>query len=155
MLRSAKPDDFSDICALLSAARLSTEGVSENLDTFSVFELSGSVVGVGGIELRGSFALLRSLAVASEYQGQSVGSVVCDGLEAEAARRGVTHIYLLTETAEQFFSQRGYVPVPRADAPPAIASSDHFGLICPESAVLMGRAAQQNARADAETRWCL
>lgn len=151
MLRDARPDDLSNICALLSAANLPTLGVSENLDMFSVFELGGLIVGVGGLELRGSFALLRSLAVAPAHQRQGIGLVICDRLEAEAAGCGVTHIYILTETMERFFLKRGYVSVARTDAPPEIASSEQFALICPESAVFMGRAAQQCAAADAET----
>lgn len=147
MLRSAKPDDFPDICALLTAARWPTAGVSENLETCFVCELGGSAVAVGSVEIRGSFALLRSLAVAPEHQGQGVGSLICDGLEAEAVSRGVTHFYLLTETAEKFFSQRGYVSVPRAEVPPEIASSDQFSLICPATAALMARAAQGDAGA--------
>jgi amino-acid N-acetyltransferase len=118
MVRAAKSNDLSDISALLSGANLTTAGVFENLDAFVVLERSASLVGVGGIEYRGIFGLLRSVAVVPEYQGWGLASAICTHLESEGARRGVESIYLLTETAEQFFSKRGYVAVPRPEAPP-------------------------------------
>lgn len=151
MLRAANPEDLARIHALLSAADLSTTGVSGYLDRFFVFEADGAVEGVGGLEPHGASALLRSLAVAPGQRGRGVGSALCDRLEAEAARRGVTHIYLLTETARRFFLNRGYVSLDRSDAPPEIASSDQFARLCPVSAALMCRAVRQCSAAEAET----
>jgi amino-acid N-acetyltransferase len=151
-VRAAKSDDLPDIHALLSGANLTTIGVAEHLDAFFVCDHGESVVGVGGFESRGLFGLLRSLTVAPEYQGRGLASAICDQLESEAASRGIESIYLLTETAERFFSNRGYIVVPRSEASPEIASSEQFSAICPASAVLMGRAAQQCPTPSAESR---
>lgn len=141
MLRSASPADVPEILALLAASKLPTGGVSEHLETLVLFESGGSIAGVGGLELYGPSALLRSLAVAPAHGGRGLAEAICDHLEAEARLRNVETLYLLTETAERFFSKRGYLAVPRAEAPPAIASTEEFSTLCPQSAILMRRAA--------------
>ncbi len=141
MIRPATKTDLPAICELLAKARLPTAGVANHLDTFAVLESGGSVIAVGGLEFYNTIALLRSLAVAPTHQGRGLASQICSYLEADASSRGVHDVYLLTETAESFFSGRGYAAISRDDAPPEITSSDEFAKICPESAVLMRRAA--------------
>jgi amino-acid N-acetyltransferase len=138
-LRPARPSDLEAIVALLSAADLPTRGVAEQLDTFVVAEAGDTLVGVGGIEWHGAYALLRSLAVCAQHRGRGVASAICDYLEDEAVQRDVTDIYVLTETAEKFFMDRHYVVEPRSRAPAAIAASEEFAAICPQSATLMHR----------------
>jgi amino-acid N-acetyltransferase len=140
MLRSAVSSDIPEILKLLATVKLPTRGVSDNLGTFVVFESDGAIIGVGGLEFRGSHALLRSLAVSPTHRNRGLATAICDHLEAEAARRGINSIYLLTETAEEFFVSRGYTATPRPEAPPEITSSEEFSAICPQSAVFMRRA---------------
>jgi tRNA-Thr(GGU) m(6)t(6)A37 methyltransferase TsaA len=138
--RPAEPGDLPGILWLLEACALPTEGVAEHLDAFVVAESDRSIAGVGGLEPHGDACLLRSLAVAKEHRGRGLAGAICDRLEADAAARGAREIYLLTETAERYFSRRGYATVPRDQVPPAIAASSEFSRLCPASAVLMRRA---------------
>ena len=140
MLRHAKPEDLPQVTALLRASDLPTSGVAKALGSFIVFETNGCVVGVGGLEFYGRTALLRSVAVAGSHRRRGLAAAICDQLELEAESRGVEHVYILTETAEQFFAKRDYSTTPRAEAPSEIASSEEFAAICPQSAVLMRRA---------------
>lgn len=139
-IRAAKPKDLSSICELLASARLPTAGVDEHLDRFSVVEAEGAIVGVGGIEIHGSAALLRSLVVAPAFQGRGLASRICDHLERIAPLHGVDCLYVLTETAAPFFAKRGYAVISRETAPPEIAGSQEFSEICPDSAVFMQHA---------------
>jgi amino-acid N-acetyltransferase len=137
MLRPAGPSDLSAIFALLAEFELPTRGVVDFLDGFVLAELNGSPIGVGGIETHGHDALLRSLAVSSEHQRCGIASAICDHLEAQAAERRIESIYILTETAEQFFAGRGYAVVARSEAPEGIADSEEFSNLCPQSATFM------------------
>lgn len=139
MLRSARPIDLSAIATLLAEFGLPTRGVVDSLESFVVVELKGRLIGVGGIEIHGRNALLRSLAVSPEHQHSGVATAICDHLEAQAAQQDLESVYLLTETAEQFFSGRGYEVVARSEAPAAIAASEEFSALCPQSATLMRR----------------
>jgi amino-acid N-acetyltransferase len=114
MLRPAKPSDLSAITALLAEFGLPTKGVVDLLDNFIVVELKGELIGVGGIEIHGRHALLRSLAVSPQYHQRGIATMICDHLEAQAIQRDIESIYLLTETAKPFFASRSYAVIARS-----------------------------------------
>jgi amino-acid N-acetyltransferase len=137
--RPAAERDLPAIAELLASVGLPTADLAAHVENFVVHESGGSVVAVGGLEVCGRFALLRSVAVAPGLQGHGLGGQVCDRLEAIAKERGVSAIYLLTETAVAFFAKRGYVRVARDTAPLEIAATEEYSRLCPASAVLMRR----------------
>ena len=96
--------------------------------------------GLVGIERFGEVALLRSLVVTPECRGRGQGRRLLDAAEAHARACSVRTLYLLTETAADFFAATGYDPTEREAAPEAIRSSSEFSDLCPASAVLMSKA---------------
>ena len=98
---------------------------------------SGSLIGVIGLESCGSVGLLRSLAVSEASRGSGLGSQLVDRLERDALNQGISALYLLTTTAERFFTRRGYTRVARDSAPPEIQATTEFATICPASSAVM------------------
>lgn len=96
--------------------------------------VEGETVGYGGIELYGNSALLRSLVILPDHKGRGHGAALVAQIVAEA---DVTELWLLTNTAAVFFSRLGWAVRDRADAPPAVAASAEFAILCPASAVCM------------------
>jgi amino-acid N-acetyltransferase len=92
---------------------------------------------VGGLEVYGDCALLRSLVTDAGRRGSGLGTRLLDVIEAEAARSGVIMLYLLTDTAAPFFAARGYAPLPREQAPAEIAATSQFANLCPAAAAFM------------------
>ena len=88
-LRTAKTDDLRAVEALLEGAALPVAGVAEWLPQFVVAENEGRIVGVAGIELYGTSALLRSVAVEQDWRGSGVGRQLVDRLLSDAQARGV------------------------------------------------------------------
>jgi amino-acid N-acetyltransferase len=130
--------DESAVKQLLSESGLPIEDItSQHLHHFfgcgSGLELDGLV----GLELYSDVALLRSLAVAAAHRRFGLGSRLVAHAERIAQDHGVKSLYLLTTTAESFFLRRGYVRIPREDAPPAIIGTKEFGGICPLSSAFM------------------
>ena len=82
-------------------------------------------------------ALLRSLAVAPDWQGRGLGAALLAHAERTARQRGITTLYLLTTTAEAFFARHGYVRLPREAAPPVLHQTAEFAALCPASAVCL------------------
>jgi amino-acid N-acetyltransferase len=138
-LRELIPADTPAVHALLRECRLPTDGVPEDGALFRVADSAGKVVGVAGLELHGGHGLLRSVAVSPAHRGRGLASRLCDEVEARAAALGARRLFLLTETAERFFSRRGYARSARSLAPPEIAKSREFAAVCPDSATLMFR----------------
>ncbi|MEQ8534295.1 MAG: tyrosine protein phosphatase, partial [Imperialibacter sp.] len=60
--------------------------------------------------------------------------------ENDAARNGITELYLLTTTASKFFERIGYKVADRNTAPDAIKNTSEFSDLCPSSAVFMHKA---------------
>ena len=94
-------------------------------------------IGVGGLEVYGSDALLRSVVVTDEFRGRGHGTALYRAIEARAREDGVERLYLLTTTAEGFFAGRGFEVVDRDDAPKAIRETAEFEELCSSAATCM------------------
>lgn len=124
---------------LLSRSNLLTTDIDSNISTFFGASASGALVGVIGLERRGRFGLVRSMAVEEVARHQGIARQLYERAEAEARARGLVGLYALTETAEPFFQAAGFVRADRGDAPPEIAASTQFAALCPASAALLVR----------------
>lgn len=124
--------------ALLASCALPTEDLTdEHFQHFFGCGPEEDPAGVIGLEILGSVALLRSLAVAEATRGSGCGKRLIQEAEWHAARQGIHEIYLLTNTAQDLFESVGYVAVSRDTAPPTIKSSSQFSALCPASTTLM------------------
>ena len=138
-LRAASPSDLPEVERLLTAAGLPLAGVVAALPTFTVADVGGSLVGVAGLEVCCDNALLRSVAVAPEWQGRGLGRALVARVIADAESRGVRALYLLTTTAEHYFPSFGFVCTSRDQVPEDVRASGEFRGVCPSSAVVMER----------------
>ncbi len=126
---------------LLESSGLPSQDVTDSvLDHFFYAGSTSSPQGVVGLELYGRSALLRSLVVVPERRQGGLASDLVRHAERYAHARGVTSIYLLTTTAEDFFKRRGYVAAARAAAPPEIRSTREFADLCPASSAFLVKA---------------
>jgi amino-acid N-acetyltransferase len=88
ILRDAVPGDAPQIRTLLTECRLPTDGVPEDAALLLVASHAGQVVGSAGLELHGSYGLLRSVAVEPAMRGSRVAERLCDEVEARAPMLG-------------------------------------------------------------------
>jgi amino-acid N-acetyltransferase len=135
-IEPARTSDGPAIEALLEANLLPTDGFELALETAVVAREEGRVVGCAAVEPYGPVGLLRSVCVAPPLRGLGLGSRLVDRAEAVAAARGIAELFLLTETAANWFARRGYEPGAREAAPAALLGSPEFTVACPVSAAL-------------------
>jgi amino-acid N-acetyltransferase len=95
------------------------------------------LIGSGGLEFYAGYALLRSVAVEETLRGKSLGKEIVSDLLERAKAQGVEEIYLLTETARDFFIKRGFQDIGREQVPAAVKQSSEFTSVCPVSAACM------------------
>ncbi|MHB1313530.1 MAG: arsenic resistance N-acetyltransferase ArsN2 [Gemmatimonadaceae bacterium] len=138
-IRPARRDDHDAVAALLAANDLPVDGVPRDLHAFVVAESGGRIVGAIGLELYGADALLRSAVVDQSVRGTGLGAQLVAGIIAEAGRRGVSSIWLLTTTAERWFPRFGFAGTTRDAVPEAVKASREFQGACPASAHVMRR----------------
>ncbi len=131
--------DLDAIRRLLSGAGLPLEGTNEAFEHGVTAVADGAPVGAAAIERYGDEGLLRSVVVSPTLRGSGLGQALVAAAEAVARDLGVTDLYLLTETAAEWFQRLGYTVLDRAAAPAGIAGSWEFRFACVQSGVLMRR----------------
>lgn len=139
VIAPATQSDLPAILALLDQNKLPRAGLEAHIGTTLVAKQGQQLLGTAALELYGACALLRSVAVTAERRGQGLGATLTAAALDLAHRRGVRTIYLLTETAADFFPKFGFRPIPRSDVDQAVLGSTEFTTACPQSALVMAR----------------
>ena len=138
-IERARPSDLPAVEALLSAAGLPLAGATKAFEAGVVARDGVAVIGAAGVERYGSAGLLRSVVVAPSRRGAGLGRDLVAATEDLARREGIRDLYLLTETAIDWFPRLGYAVVPRDEAAAAVGRSIEFTTACAETAVAMRR----------------
>lgn len=143
-LRPATPADLGSVSALLAAAHLAPNALDAQFGpqfTVAVDAVSGAVIGAAGIERYGdgaeSVGLLRSAVVDERWRGHGIGAALTEDRLAWAEHSALRSIYLLTETAAEYWPRFGFERTVRDDAPAALEASHEWRQGCPASAVAM------------------
>jgi len=131
------PTRLPQVLDLLARCGLPQDGLADHVSDVLVAVHDGRIVGSAAIEHYGDAALLRSVAVDPAWRGQGLGDALVAAVLAHARTRGVADVYLLTETAADYFARRGFVPVAREAVHPAVTVSLEFTQACPASAQAM------------------
>lgn len=137
IIREAIKDDLKAIKSLLDNASLPVIDIKKHLLNFLVLEKSGKLIGTIGMEFYEDTALLRSLAIQKNYRNKGYGQEIYYALISKAKKMNVNSIYLLTETAEGFFSKEGFQKIAREQVPPSIKQTHEYSTLCPEGAICM------------------
>jgi N-acetylglutamate synthase-like GNAT family acetyltransferase len=96
-----------------------------------------SLWGCVGLEIYGSSALLRSMAIDPEHQGRGLGTALTEAIIEDARKKGISTLFLLTETAEDFFKRFGFRIVERELVPDDVKTSIEFTKLCLEAPAMM------------------
>lgn len=137
LIEAARTADLPAIVELLTASGLPDAGLAAHLAMALVARDGAAIVGSAALEVYGAAALLRSVAVAPERRGQGLGRQLTAAALDLARRLGVTEVYLLTETASDFFPRFGFRPIAREAIPTAVRQSVEFTTACPASALAL------------------
>lgn len=138
LLNQLQPKDLEELRTLLALNSLDASDLkSGDMAHFVGTTYQGALIAVGGLEIYNKTALLRSVATSPEYRGRGLAQAIVGELEKLADSCGVSSLYLLTETASNFFEKLGYQQVERSTAPDDITATRQFSDLCPSSAELM------------------
>ena len=137
IIEKANSQQRDKIISLLTSANLPVEDLPDSLDNFLVSINDGQLIGAIGLEKYENCGLLRSLVVDKAYRSKNLGSAMVESLEDNAVGLGIECIYLLTETAPDYFEKKGYKRISRDEVPASVKTSSEFGFVCPVSAIVM------------------
>ncbi len=89
------------------------ETLGEQLDSFVVAELDGTVVGCGALTRLGADLVeIRSLGMNPEHKGLGIGRKIVETLVEQAKEMGVPKVMALTYEVA-FFEKNGFTVVPK------------------------------------------
>lgn len=127
---AASPTAFAKAIALLKRNDLPVNDISQGTQLY-VMEDDNKVVGTIAVEYDQDNALLRCLSVAGHTRNAGLGKMLVDFIEDYLSNQGVQNIYLLTTTAKNFFSNRGYAVIDRMAVAVFIGKASECSLVCP------------------------
>jgi len=125
------------IQALLLSEKLPVDDLPASLENFFTMVDNEELIGVAGLEIYGSYGLLRSLVVLPSYRGLGIAGKLIGQIESVAKTKGLAALFLLTETAPEYFAGKGFQQISREDVPEAVKASSEFSHVCPVSAIVM------------------
>jgi N-acetylglutamate synthase-like GNAT family acetyltransferase len=139
--RPLRAGERGALAAALTKAKLPTADIEAPGRLFWRFETMDEVpVGFGGLEVHGDDGLLRSVVTLPPVRGRGIGTAMVAALEFEARLHECRNLWLITNTASEFYERLGYARCERAVVPPAIAATGEFAELCPANAdILMKR----------------
>lgn len=130
-------ESFEVFRNLLRSSSLPADDLDFKRDMLVGYIEDDAMVGTGGLEVYGDYALLRSLSVKLGIRGKALGTTITEHLIEQARERKLKGIFLLTENAHGFFQRKGFVVIPREAVPKELNASSEFSHVCPTSAVVM------------------
>ncbi|MFQ5834073.1 MAG: arsenic resistance N-acetyltransferase ArsN2 [Candidatus Thorarchaeota archaeon] len=144
-IEGASKKDLPGIVVFLQDTDLPPDGIEPHVDDFLIIRsphvVAGPEILIGcvGLEIYDKYALLRSLAVHPDFQGRGIGKQLVSSIIERARVKGIGQLYLLTDTAEEFFRKIGFESVDREDVPASVRQSIEFTTLCPTAASLTKR----------------
>ncbi len=138
-IRKARKEDLPVVLQLLDEFSLPTTGVEQHFHNFFIAEDERNVVGAIGVEIYGNVGLIRSAVVRKDLQRQGIGKQLYQRLITYAKSKGMKRLILLTTTAADYFSQRGFRVIDKVAVQGPVISSTEFTSACPKSATCMER----------------
>lgn len=136
-LDRAHEADLSSILNLLKNCELPPDDFESHLNTTVIARNRSEIIGCAALEMYKPYALLRSVAVTSSYRTKGIGRALTKAALELAHAEDVMQVFLLTETAPDFFSKFGFQSIDRSQVPEMVRHSVEFTTACPESALAM------------------
>ncbi len=127
-LKPARRGDMAAVRKLLEKVGLAGEPArDEQFPAFYELTNEQGMVGSVALDVLGDDAILRALAVDPDCRGAGYGWMLADMAVSQARWRGVRRIYLLTESASDFFAAKfGFRVVDRSTLSKQVAASETF-----------------------------
>ncbi len=133
----SEPECFEAFRAQLKLAGLPYEDLDKDKHLLVGYYRDEELIGTGGMEIYGDYGLIRSISITASNRGKKLGSKIAFHLIDKAKESELKGIYLLTETAKDFFLKIGFEEVDRDLTPESLRNSSEFAHVCPASATCM------------------
>lgn len=116
--------DTFELTEFLRLVDLTVSGIGEpQLQLWIDLDTDGRIVGSTGLELSGTDALLRSVAVHPSLRGSGRGTELAQFALDRATSLGATRVWLFSRRSGPFWQRLGFEPADLAELAEALAST--------------------------------
>ncbi len=136
-LEVVRKPEYEVADALVEAAGLPLDDLDRCRATQFVLRDGATIIATAALEIHGEDAILRSVAVDPKRRGERLGERIVAHTIGQARAADLRALYLLTETAAEFFPRFGFIREPREAVPPDIQASVEYCSVCGSDAVAM------------------
>ena len=133
----SKPSDLKQIKSFLKKMNLPLEGLEDQFHNYFIIKDNLNVIGSIGLEIYEKYGLLRSLAVHPDFRYNNISKKLVNSVLKLGRKNNLQDIYLLTESARDYFIKHKFIEIKRNLAPKEKKNSIEFSRACPDSATLM------------------
>ncbi len=135
----ARHEDVAGVRELLAKTQLAYPELDAHIDDLLIVrDEAHEVVGCVAMELYDEAGVLRALATAPERRGEGLGWMLADAALGRARARGCRRVYLITESASDFFAEKfGFRAVQLSLVDAAVAESAVFRTATPNSTAMV------------------
>jgi N-acetylglutamate synthase-like GNAT family acetyltransferase len=135
----ARHEDMAGVRSLLANTELAYVELDDHLDDLLIVrDEERAVVGCVAMELYDEAGLLRALATSTERRGEGLGWMLADAALGRARVRGCRRVYLITESASDFFAEKfGFRAVQLSMVDAAVAESSQFRTASPNATAMV------------------
>ncbi len=132
-----KADEIAVVKNILKEAMLPFEDIDQHTETFLTAKVGSEIVGAVGLEIWNDNGLLRSLVVKDNFRNYGFGNELYARSIDLAKQNNLKQVVLLTTTAEQFFSKKGFTKVTGINIPSFVKETKEYTIYCPSSSAVM------------------
>lgn len=136
-IEPAAAEDFPSVCALLESEHLPVSDLRQDMQHFFLAIVGDTIAGSIGLDPYGPSGLLRSIVVLPAFRNMGIAAHLVETLEMHAKQQSIKQLFLITNTAELFFSKMGFTKIQRDQLPENVAASAEFNGLCPASSSIM------------------
>lgn len=131
------PEYLEAFTEQLKTAGLPYEDLSKEKHVLIGYYENEKLIGTGGIEIYDDYGLIRSVSITAANRGKKLGTQIAYHLIDKAKEKNLTGLYLLTETAKDFFTKIGFETIDRNAVAKPVQASSEFSHVCPVTATCM------------------
>ncbi|HKJ52616.1 MAG TPA: arsenic resistance N-acetyltransferase ArsN2 [Gammaproteobacteria bacterium] len=129
-----RQEQLPQLEALLAANALPASDCAEQSENFYGIFDRDRLVAAGGLQPAGEYFLLRSLVVDPACRGRGLARLLSEFLLDRAEAEAGIAVYLLTESALEYFIRLGFETAEREQVPEAVSRTRQFASLCPDEA---------------------
>lgn len=108
----ARQEDLKSLQDFLIENKLKPSISIDSNSLYYYIQNDGQIIGTIGAEFNQRYALIRAAGVSQQWRKQGIGQKLFQKLVMELESKGISHLYLFSRQAREFWTKMGFTQCP-------------------------------------------